>query len=306
MALTGSNAMANAWTISAGSAAYFNGANAIQLTASTSLPAGSESIHVTNAAGNVTLSGLISGPGALVRASDAAGQFNGTVVINNPLNTFSGGFTLQSLGGIIDVQGASTVLSGTNIVSGPLGTGTITIGSANTGYINLENSSSTAVTLANPMNIYDGSTYSSSAGLTFTGPVTLTGPGTNGVIDFWPAASSNIAFTGVISGGTKGVNVRSSGNLTLSGSNTYTGATSITMGTLIAGRQCPQRQPRRVRQRHQRNHHRRRQFRRHGRGLGHQWALRDRPPDHRQFHGRPHDPGHHRQRHSRSLPARSR
>ena len=153
--LTGTNAVADPWTIVAGSAASFGGGNAIQLAASTSLPAGSESIHVTNPGLTVTLSGLISGPGALVRAADAAGQTNGTVIINNPLNTFSGGFTLQSLGGNIDIQGASTVLSGSTISSGPLGAGTITLGSNNNGYINLLNSSSLAATLANPVNIYD-------------------------------------------------------------------------------------------------------------------------------------------------------
>ncbi|MGA2033335.1 MAG: PA14 domain-containing protein, partial [Thermoguttaceae bacterium] len=187
--LTGANAVANPWTIAAGSAAYFNGANAYQLSGSASLATGNESIHVTNPALTVTLSGVISGTGAtLIRATDAANQSNGTVVISNSGNTFGGGFTLQSLGGNIDVQGASTTLSSGTVGSGPLGTGTITLGSANNGWINLENTAPVAVTLANPMRIYDACGYASVAGLTFSGPVTLTGPGnngTNGIIDFW-------------------------------------------------------------------------------------------------------------------------
>ena len=238
VALTGSNAIANPWTITAGSAAYLAGGNAIQLTASTSLAAGNNYIHLTNAGLTVTLSGLIGGAGALVRATDGANQSNGTLILNNPGNTFSGGFTLQSLGGNVDVQGASTVLSGTNIVSGPLGTGTVTIGGANNGWLGMLNSSAVPVTLANPMSIYDGANYTSVAGLTFSGPVTLTGPGNNGSIDFWLGTNNNIAITGAIGGAGKGVNVRSglgTGGLTLGGSNTYTGATSITYGTLIAG-----------------------------------------------------------------------
>ncbi|MGA2035853.1 MAG: autotransporter-associated beta strand repeat-containing protein, partial [Thermoguttaceae bacterium] len=245
--LTGGNAVANPWTIAAGSAAYFNGTNAYQLSGSASLATGNESIHVANPALTVTLSSVISGTGAtLIRATDAAGQFNGTVVISNSGNTFGGGFTLQSLGGNIDVQGASTVGGPGSVTSGPLGTGTITIGSANNGWINLENTAPVAATLANAMNIYDGCTYTSLAGLTFSGPVTLTGPGqgatNNGIIDFWLGTNSNVAFAGAISGGTKGINLRSdagSGGLTLSGANTYSGPTSISFGTLIAGGSAP-------------------------------------------------------------------
>ena len=248
--LTGASALANTWTIPAGAAAYFNGTNALQLTASTALAAGNESIHVTTTGLTVTLSGLISGSGALIRATDRANQTNGTVVINNPGNTFSGGFVLQSYGGNIDVQGASTVLSGGSIASGPLGTGSITLGSGNNGYINLLNSSPLAVTLANPLNIYDATGFQSVAGLTLSGPVALTGPGqgntNNGIIDFYLGANSNIVFSGLISGGTRGVNLRQgtgSSAMTLSGSNTYTGTTSITMGTLVAGGNAPSGSP---------------------------------------------------------------
>ena len=118
--------------------------------AALSLAGGRESIHVTNPNLTVTLSGLISGGGTLVRASDTAGQINGTLVINNPNNTFGGGFTLQSLGGNVDVQGASTNGSPSSFTAGPLGTGTVTLGSTTSGLNYLLNSSATPVTLANP------------------------------------------------------------------------------------------------------------------------------------------------------------
>ena len=206
-----------------------------------------EYIHITNPGLTVTLSGLISGNSNLTRGSDAAGQVNGTLVLNNAGNTFQN-FQLQSLGGAVDVQGASTLpagATGNNITSGPLGTKTITLGSTNSGSIALENSSPVAVTLGNTLQIEDPCSFISASGLTFAGAVTLTGSGqgssNNHIIDFSVGANSNIAFTGQISG-VDGVNLRSGsgvGGLTLSGSSTYTGATSITMGTLILGGNAP-------------------------------------------------------------------
>ncbi len=231
--LTGANAVANAWTISAGQAAYFNGTSAIQLSASTSL-SGTETVHVANNL-TATLSGLISGTGALVRGQD---NFNpgGTLVIDNPANNFSGGFTLSTQGNTVDVYGASTTGVAGAVTNGPLGTGTITIGTANNGNIGLNNSSPTAVTLANNVNLFEDCGFNSPAGLTFSGPAALTTG--NPVYNFWIGANSNTQFSGVISGGTKGINLRQgtgTGGLTLSALNTYTGPTSITMGTLIAG-----------------------------------------------------------------------
>ena len=249
--MAGASALTNAWSISKGSAAYFgasSGTDSIQLTGNAALPASNtEYIHITNPGLTVTLSGLISGNSNLTRGSDAAGQVNGTLVLNNAGNTFQN-FQLQSLGGAVDVQGASTLpagATGNSITSGPLGTKTITLGSTNSGSIALENSSPVAVTLGNTLQIEDPCSFISVSGLTFAGAVTLTGSGqgssNNHIIDFSVGANSNIAFTGQISG-VDGVNLRSGsgvGGLTLSGSNTYTGATSITMGTLILGGNAP-------------------------------------------------------------------
>ncbi len=243
-------AITNPWQISKGSAAYFGasgGPSAIQLSASTSLPsAGTELIHITNPNLTVTLSGLIAGNSNLVRASDAAGQVNGTLVLSNSGNSFQY-FTLQSLGGNVDVMGASTQpagatsnASGTTITSGPLGIQTVTLGSANSGSIALENSAPTPVTLGNALSIIDDCGFVSAAGMTFSGPVVLS-QNSNGFTNFSLGAGSIIAFSGQISG-PDGINLRSgsgAGGLTLSGVNNYTGPTSITMGTLIAGGNAP-------------------------------------------------------------------
>ena len=49
--------LSNPWAISAGSAAFFYGTNAIQLSGASTIT-GSESIHIPNSATTVTLSGL--------------------------------------------------------------------------------------------------------------------------------------------------------------------------------------------------------------------------------------------------------
>ena len=140
------------------------------------LPAGSENIHITNPALTVILSGLISGAGTLVRASDdgrpATARWSSTI-----RTTPSRRFTLQSLGGNVDVQGASTTGGPGGVTAGPLGMGTVTLNTANTLFSNLLNSSATPVTLANNLNIYDQAGFTSLSGLTFTGTTTLTGPG---------------------------------------------------------------------------------------------------------------------------------
>ncbi len=241
--LQGNMAIANPWAIASGSTAEFNGTNPVELSGSASLPRGTtESLQLTNAGMTVTLSGLISGSGQLVRVANPSGQVGGTLVMNNPNSTFSGGFYLQSGGGYVDVHGASSVVNNNTgaIVSGPLGIGTITLGAnGGGGNLGISNNGAVPATLANQLNINDNATYQSVAGLTFTGPINLTGTGS---INFSIGPNSNITLAGNINATTNGINLSTgsgAGGLTLSGANLYTGPTSITMGTLIAGADSP-------------------------------------------------------------------
>ena len=263
--LTGANAVANPWTIPAGAAAYFGGGTAFQLSSSAAL-SGSQAIHITNPGLTVTLSGLISGAGTLTRATDTANQVNGTLVINNPGNTFSGGFVLQSYGGNVDVQGASTTPPSGTVTSGPLGSGPITLGNnANNAYFYLMNSSATPVTLANALNIYDIGGFASLSGLTLAGATTLTGPsGDNAGIAqiYLGAANSNVTLAGTIAGNSaaNGLNLRQgagSGGLTLERHEHLHGPDLDHHGHADRRRQCSQRHRRRLRQldRHGRGHH---------------------------------------------------
>ena len=286
-----SGALANAWLISSGSAAYFFGTNAIQLSGSSTIT-GSESIHIPNPALTVTLSGLLNGGGTLIRATDTATSGNGALVINNPNSTFTGGFTLQSNGGNVDVQGASTTGPAGAVTSGPLGTGPVTLNSANTTFSNLWNSSATPVTLGNNLNIYDAAGFTSTAGLNFTGTTTLTGPDNAGITQLFVGASSNVTFAGVISGGTNGINLRAPGGfLTLSGLNTYAGGTGISAGTLYVAGNALSGSPGPVGQRHPWGEHWRRQLCRLSCRAADHRQLHDRASNHGECHGRRHDFG---------------
>ena len=225
--LQGNMAIPNTWAIAANATANFNGANAFQLSGSTTLPAGSESIQITNAGLSVTLSGPIGGAGATLVQSSATG----TLVIDNPGNTF-GGFTV--VGGVVDVHGASTLpvgATGTNITSGPLGIGTVTLGTGGAA-VTLANNGGSPVTLGNTVDLASG-TFTSLAGLTLSGNINLSGTLSNISV----TANSNVVLAGPITGNSinfSGAN--GLGSLTISGSaNPYSGNTSIASGTLIVG-----------------------------------------------------------------------
>ncbi len=223
--MTTPNAIPTPWTIAANQAAVFSGTNAIQLSGNGALPAGNETIHIPNAA-TVTLSGPITGAGAMATNG-------GVLVLDNPTSTFSGGVSLQGSSGTIDVRGASTLPSGatgSGVTSGPLGTGAITLGSGS-GPVALVNNGTVPSILGNQVNLVNNITFSSAAGLTLSGPVSL-----QGTINISVGGNSNIAITGPVSG--VGLNLSSitgAGSLTLTNTNSYNGTTSITAGTLIAG-----------------------------------------------------------------------
>ena len=170
--LTGELAVPNPWGFNGSATAHINGTNAVELSGNAALPVGAVgAIIVVNPANSLTLSGVISGSGALETVYNGANNENGTLIINGQ-NTFSGGFFLNSNTGILDLR-SSTVLSGTQIVSGPLGKGTFTNGSNNNGWIGVANNGGAAVTIANPMTINGNTGFSSAVGLTWSGPITL-------------------------------------------------------------------------------------------------------------------------------------
>ena len=116
--------------------------------------------------------------------------------------------------------------------------GSVTENNALTGTGNLTVSNSTNLTLTNAGNTFNGSTTIQSGSLRLGnggagGFIGSTSSITNNGTLFYNLTSNGTL--GMVISGTGGLVKQSSGTLTLSGSNTYTGATTISVGTLAMG-----------------------------------------------------------------------
>jgi len=211
-------AIANAWNIAAGSSGTITAASPVVVAGVGTLPIGAEALTTS---GPVTLASQISGNGSLTVNTVGSNA----LVINNAANNFTGGVTLSS--GSIDVMGVSSV---GNVTSGPLGTGTFTLGSG----AGVLNSGNVPATLANSLYFNGNASFGSVAGLTFSGPATLITQS-----NFSLGANSSIVFSGPIGGAGLNVSGAAGSTLTLTAANSYTGNTSISFGTLIAGDNVP-------------------------------------------------------------------
>ena len=130
-------------------------------------------------------------------------------------NTFSGGFTLSA--GTVNINNASAL---------GLSNGTFTI---NGGTLN--NTSGSSVTMINyPMSWAGDFTFTGSNALNMgTGAVTISASRQVST------SASTLTVGGIISGATFGLTKLGAGTMTLSGVNTYTGATTVTSGSLTMG-----------------------------------------------------------------------
>lgn len=152
-------------------------------------------------AGTVTINSLISGTGGLTKNG------SGSLRINYANNTYSGGT-------IINAGQLALVLYQSNAA---LGTGPVTL---NGGQIYMDR-----INCANALTVNGGNIYSENGfGNTWSGPVTLN---TTAIVN----TVYNMTFSGNISGA-GGFSKSGNNTLTLSGSNSFTGANSITAGIL--------------------------------------------------------------------------
>lgn len=168
-------------------------------------------LTITNSAASaaLTLSGTVSGAGAITKTGTGALVLTGA-------NTFSGGVTLST----------GTIRVGNNAA---LGTGTATLGQSTA----LTANSTASRTLANPLSLSGSFTLgdaTTSGVLNFTGAGTLTG---NAQI----TNASYVSMSGAIGdgGNARPLTKAGAGTLVLSGNNSFTGGTTISGGSLELG-----------------------------------------------------------------------
>ena len=191
--------------------------------------------------GSNTYTGLttIASGGTLQIGNGTTGSINSTSsVTDNGLlvfDTSSGTFSknVSGSGGLTQMASSVLNLGGVNSYSGPttISAGTLQLGS-NTA---LGNSSAVSVNLGA---VLDLDSYSPTFGsLTGSGTVTNTAGSGTSTLTLTPASGSTAAFTGIIQNGSGTVALTLNGNgaLLLSDSSTYTGAATITAGTLQIG-----------------------------------------------------------------------
>ena len=161
---------------------------------------------------NVTLSGAISGNGAI----NTAAGFTGSATLSGT-NTYSGGTTIS--GGTLKAGSATA-----------FGTGAISVASGAALDLNGQTMTSTGVLTLNGTGISSGGalTNSSSSAGTYAGNIALGSASSIG------SAVGEITASGVVSGAFALTKVGAA-SLSLTGSNSYTGTTTISAGTLKVG-----------------------------------------------------------------------
>jgi autotransporter-associated beta strand protein len=173
-----------------------------------------------NDAGSQTFSGVISGNGGFRRSASVFGT--GATTVMSAQHTYTGGTDLND--GTIEL-GVNSVGSPGSLTSGPLGTGTITIGneagklSASGGARNIGN----AILFQDDKLGISGSNDLTLAGAVDLGGFARTLDVTN---------SGQTTMSGVITGTAGGLTKDGSGTLSLTGANTYVGGTTVNAGTL--------------------------------------------------------------------------
>lgn len=225
------------------------GVEAGKLTLSGTADLGAAPVTVAGA-GDLTFSGAIGGAGALILNGSGTVTFSGT---NSNYN--SGGVTLNSGTLVFAKSGSNAVQTGVTVNSGTLRldasnqiadyVGVNVTSSAGTFDLNNFNDSITGLTLTGSTvttgtgtltlsGTFTGNAAAASASL--TGKLALGGNNTFAIAD--GAAAIDLSLTALVSGGA-GFVKSGAGTMLLSGLNTYTGATTVSQGTLLLAGSAP-------------------------------------------------------------------
>jgi autotransporter-associated beta strand protein len=194
------------------------GANTMTISSNISLGQLLRITNFNNNTGSATLTGTISGAGGIDLFFGSWGFWGN--------NTYQGGTTIDSGAG--GAAGPGVIGLGVDSAgsTGPLGTGAVTFTTSG-GVLRADGG---ARTLANPITLNSGAFF----GVAGTNDLTL-----NGGVNLSAATQTlNVMGTGtttlggVVSNGT-GINKNGPGVLVLTGSNTYSGTTTVNAGTLV-------------------------------------------------------------------------
>ena len=224
------NAVATTSIVLDGGGIALTGAN-LNLNANRGIAVGSSGGSISNAvvgAGNLGYSGIITGSGILtIGSADFAG------VILNGQNTYSGGSVLMGSSSATIYSMANSIGTPGSLVSGTFGTGPITFnGTAMRSTVSFD------TTIGNNIIFAADATFPTLANeksLTFTGPVTITNSSRTLTVNIGTTvAGKSLTFAGVVGDSGKGYGLTKAGTglLILSETNTYTGNTTVSGGTL--------------------------------------------------------------------------
>ncbi len=175
---------------------------ALEGTGNIAIPSG-YSLTVGNNNAGTTYSGALTSSGSLIKAG------SGTFVLDGTGNSFSGGLTINN--GVVQAG-----LSGSNV----WGTGVITFGASNTPTLDLNGQNVTSALLSGGTNAV----------------VTNSAASTTGTLSLGTSGSQS--FAGILQNGTPAGTLAltlNGGTEVLAGANTYTGATTVSAGTLQIG-----------------------------------------------------------------------
>ena len=202
----------------------FTGSNDLAFGSGAVTLANNPTITTTTTAKVLTLGGNVSGTGFTKMGA-------GTLVLNGSTNTYSGLTTVN--GGVLTLNAANTTGGGVTVTTGTLNIGSL---SAVSGLLTIaagtiDNTTGTAGTLSGVTGtaINGSFTFTGTNSLNLgTGAVTL---GATSTITTTGAATT-LTIGGAIGATASGITKAGPGTLTLTNTNSYNGATSVTAGTL--------------------------------------------------------------------------
>jgi fibronectin-binding autotransporter adhesin len=197
----------------------------------TSINLGSKALRYTNAGTStaaLTLSGTMTGATGSV---EIVGNGSGTSIFSSTGSTYGGGTVLGGIG-TVQIDASSTG----SVTSGPFGTGRVTFNGA------AVNAGITAdQTIANAITIAENTTFANQTNeknLTFSGATTLANGDRTLTVNLGTSvAGKGVTFSNAIGDNGQGFGLTKAGTglLTLSGANTYGGATNLTAGKTQIG-----------------------------------------------------------------------